>query len=103
MNGSFSILVGEGDKHNEQHQRCSNEPVRITCRIDVLEVDLSWLIDFIDELGVKISRDDGDACFDVHDVAYCWTRSTKGFDKGDGSRGKKQDVGQIKSQMDQPG
>lgn len=103
MNGSFSILVGERDEHNEQHQRCSNEPVRITCRIDVLEVDLSWFIDFIDELGVKVSRDDGDARFEIHDMSNSWTRGTKGFNEGNRSRSKKQDIGQVKGQTDQTG
>jgi hypothetical protein len=103
MNGSLSVLVGEGDEHNEQHERCGNEPVGVSCIINVLEVDLSWLIDLINELGVKVSRDDGDARFEIHDVAYRWTRGTKSFDKGDGSRSKKKDIGQVKGQSDQTG
>ena len=80
MNGPTSWFVGERDEYDEQHERCGDEPVGVACRIDVLEVNLTWLVDLIDELRVKVSRDNGDACFDVHDMTHGGTRGTKGLD-----------------------
>lgn len=103
MNGTLSILVGEGDEHDEQHQGCGNEPVRVSCVIDVLKVNLTRFIDLIDELGVKVPCNNGDARFEIHDMAYGGTRGTKGFNEGDGSSRNKKNIGQIKGQTDQTG
>ena len=103
MYGALSILVGEGDEHHEQHKRRGNKPVGVSCSIDVLEVNVAWLIDFINELGVKVSCNDGDARFKVHDMSHGGTRGTECFDEGNGSRGNQEDIGQVKGQTDQTG
>jgi len=89
MNGPIRRLVGEGNEYNEQHKRCGNEPVGVACIIDIFEVNDTRFVDLINKLRVKVSRDNGDARFKIHDMAYRWARGTKGFNEGDGSCRKK--------------
>lgn len=97
MHGVFARGIRQTHHEYENHERRGNEPIVVAHLVDFQVVqDAVGQIDLLDELGIKVSRDNGNAGFEIHDVSDGRVGRAERLDERDGTGRNEEDVGDVK-------
>jgi len=97
MHGVFARGVRQTHHEHENHERRGDEPIVVAHLVDFQVVqDAVGQIDLLDELGIKVSRDNRNAGFEVHDVSDGRVGRAERLDERNGAGCDEEDVGDVK-------
>ena len=101
MDGVPARGIRQTHHEHENHEGRGDEPVVVAHLVDFQVIqDTVGQIDFLDELGVEVSRDNGDACFQIHDVSDGRVGRAERLDERDGTGRNEENIRNVERHAD---